>query len=334
MTGTDMPDEVALDRPSWRLGVVQSMIRPVESPAEMQPNLRHMLHLIDNAFHYGFGPDLLFFHEFPLSGWDTWNRQELLERCIEVPGNETAAIADKARQYNCYIAFGAYVHDPDWPGHVLSNAILINNRGEIERQFWKARNVKGVFPGFELFTTTIYDVLDEYVERYGEEAVLPIARTPLGNLAFSSTQLEPEMFRVLALKGAEVILRTASGGFMELDIRATALFNHVYCAVANNALLHKDGPYFEDTRAGGSAIYGPDGEAVAMAPSKHECLVEAQIPIAEFRQRRRRPDIHMDLCLPTFQDYVSRFPPNLFSKYLPTDLQDADVYLRDKDRWS
>ncbi|MFX0592529.1 nitrilase-related carbon-nitrogen hydrolase [Melissospora conviva] len=322
-----------LAKERWTLGVVQSRIHAAADAAEQAANLRHMLHLIDNACHYGGGPDLLLFHEFPISGWDTWTRAEAEARCIEIPGPEVAAIAAKAKEYGTWIAFGAYVRDPDWPGHILSLTTLIDSDGEIAATHWKARNVKGLFPGFELFTTTIYDVLDEYVERYGADAVLPIARTPLGNLTMSQTQLEPELMRGLAIKGAEVILRTASGGFTETDIAATALYNRVYCAVANNALLLPEGPYFQDTGAGGSAIYGPDGKVIAKA-DKFETMLTAPIPIAEFRARHLQPDIHWDLVRGVFDGYTSRFAPNLFSEYQPESLDDAARYVAGRSRWS
>ncbi|MEV0973502.1 nitrilase-related carbon-nitrogen hydrolase [Microtetraspora glauca] len=326
---------VPLAKDVWTLGVVQSRVHPTPDPSGMKANLDHMLHLIDNSFHVGFGPgpDLLFFHEFPISGWDRWTKAETERRCIEIPGEETELIAAKARQYKCYIAFGAYVRDPDWPGHVLSITTLIGPDGEIVAKHWKARNVKGVFSGFELFTTTVYDVLDEYVEKYGQDAVVPVARTPLGNISMSSTQLEPELFRAAAIKGAEVFLRTASGSFTEIDVRASALHNRVYCAIANNSVLSAETNYFEDTGAGGTAIYGPDGMAIAAADSKFEKLVLGQIPIASFRARHRQPDIHWDLYRPVFERYRSRFEPNLYTPYQPVSLEDAGAYLNGRSRW-
>ncbi|MFA1550291.1 nitrilase-related carbon-nitrogen hydrolase [Actinomadura chokoriensis] len=324
-----------LVKDAWTLGVVQSRVHPAADEAEQEANLAHMLHLIDNSFHTGFGfaPDLLFFHEFPISGWDQWTKEETERRCIEIPGPETERISAKAREYGCHIAFGAYVRDPDWPGHVLSITTLIGPDGEIIAKHWKARNVKGVFRGFELFTTTTYDVLDQYVEMYGADAVLPVARTGLGNISMSSTQLEPELFRALAIKGAEVFLRTASGSFSEVDIRASALHNRVYCAIVNNSVLARESNYFEDTGAGGSAVYGPDGQALATADSKFEKLISAQIPIASFRAVHRQPDIHWDLYRPVFEQYRSRFEPNLYTPYQPHDLRDAGRYLNGRSRW-
>ncbi|MEV4838764.1 nitrilase-related carbon-nitrogen hydrolase [Nonomuraea sp. NPDC049486] len=319
----------------WTLGVVQSTVNPTPDPSGMRANLDHMLHLIDNCFHtpFGYRPDLLFFHEFPISGWDNWTKAEAERRCIELPGPESEAISAKARQHNCYIAFGAYVRDPDWPGHVLSITTLIGPDGEIVAKHWKARNVKGVFGGVELFTTTVYDVLDEYIEKYGIDEVVPVARTPLGNISMSSTQLEPELFRAAAVKGAEVFLRTASGSFNEIDVRASALHNRVYTAIVNNSLLPRDTPYFEDTGAGGSAVYGPDGNVIAAADSKFEKLVVAQIPIAAHRARHRQPDIHWDMYKHIFDAYRSRFAPNLFTPYQPESLEDAGRYLDGKSRW-
>lgn len=210
---------------------------------------------------------------------------------------------------------------------------LIDPRGEVIAKHWKARNVKGVFRGFELYTTTVYDVLDRYIEMYGADAVVPVARTGLGNIALSSTQLEPELFRALAVKGAEVFLRTASGSFSEIDIRASAMHNRVYCAVANNSVLDLSTNYFEDTGAGGSAIYGPDGQPLAVADSKFEKMIVARIPIAALRATHRQPDIHWDLYRPVFDRYTSRFEPNLFTAYQPSDLADAGRYLADRSRW-
>jgi predicted amidohydrolase len=330
--------QVALAKPAWTLGVVQSQIHAIDADnheVELQKNLDHMLKLIDSSFYFSAmgRPDVLFFHEFPLSGWKKWTRKEILKFAIEIPGPQTLAIGRKAKEYGCYIVFGAYAQDKAWPNHVLSITTTIGPDGNVVDKHWKARNIKGVFSGFELFTTTIYDVFDQYVEMYGLDAVLPVMRTPLGNIATSSVQREPELFRALAMKGAEIILRTASGGFTPLDIAATSLYNSVYTAVVNNAASPGNYPFFEDSGGGGSAIYGTDGKVIAKADGKFEQLVAARIPIAELRARHRQPIVHMELFAPIFEQYRSKFPPNLFSAYQPKDLEDASNYVRDKSRW-
>lgn len=327
---------VPLARDAFTLGVAQSRVIPVDLSrlkATRKANLDHMLSLID-ASAIGFAkPDLLFFHEFPITGWRDWTRDEVLRVAIDIPGEETEAIAAKARAHGMYIVFGSYARDPDWPGHALSITTMIDPTGTIIAKNWKARNVKGLFGGeTELFTTTIYDVLDRYIEIYGEDAVVPVVRTPIGNILTSSIQREPEYFRAAAMKGAEVILRTATGGFSPVDIQATSLYNGVYTAVCNNA-ISPGGPFFEDVNAGGSAIYGPDGEPLAKATSPNETLVAAPVPIAQFRARHRQPSVHKELFLKEFEQYVPRYGPNLFQDYQPSDLKDAGRYLRDKGRW-
>jgi hypothetical protein len=211
---------------------------------------------------------------------------------------------------------------------------VIDPKGALVGRDWKARNIKGLFQGFELFTTTIYDVLDRYIEMYGSDAVVPVIQTPLGNLATSSVQREPELFRCMAMKGAEIILRTATGGFTMEDIKMTSVYNNVYTAVCNNAVSAGNPGFVEDAgSSGGTSIFGPQGEVLAAANSEHETIVTTTVPIEDFRNRRRLPQVHMDLYRPVFDAYRNRYPPNLFLSYLPTDGRDSARYLKDKAVW-
>ncbi|QMW23438.1 nitrilase-related carbon-nitrogen hydrolase [Sandaracinobacteroides saxicola] len=340
-TTTLIPDgtyaTVPLAQDSVSLGICQTRVRPIDAASPEKgraENLAHMLDLIDAAQAYGGRRDILFFHEFPLTGWSyEWGRKEALRVAIDVDGPEVAAIGKKAKQYNCMIVFGSYAKEPAWPNHLLSITFIIGPDGRILDKHWKARNIKGVFVGFELFTTTIHDVLDRYVEMYGWDAVVPVTRTPLGNLCTSSTQREFEYIRAMAMKGGEIILRTASGGFSDLDIAASAFYNGVYVAICNNSISPGIGKFFEAAGGGGSALYGPDGKVVQMAETQAEELVGATIPIRAFRARHRQPNVHTDLILKEYEAYRSRHPANLFATYLPTDGQDAKRFLADKSRW-
>ncbi len=330
-------ETVPLAKDVISLCVVQSRVRAVRLDAlaaSRRDNLTHMLDLIDAANGWGGPKDIVFFHEFPITGFSgSWKRSDLLKVCIEIPGEETEAIAKKARQYGCYVVFGSYARDGDWPDHVLSITTIIDPEGAIVGRHWKLRNVRGLFGRFEVFTTTVYDVLDAYVERYGRDEVVPVTRTPIGNLCTTSTQLEPEIIRAFAMKGGEIMLRTATGGFDEFDIRANAYYNRMYTAIANNAVSPGNPGSFDDVRAGGSAIYGPSGELVAKANSVNEGPVVARIPIRQFRQGRRQPTVHMDLYRDIFARYEAPYPPNLLSAHLPEDGFETWQYLQDKNRW-
>lgn len=338
MRGDGTYETVPLGKENLSLGVVQSRVVPVDISNLRQSrtaNVQHMVDLIDAAQGMAGGPDLMFFHEFPITGYyHGWDLDDARKVAIELPGPETEMLARKAREYGVWLVFGSYVRDPAWPKALLSITTVMNDKGEIVDRHWKARNIKGFFGGkIELFTTSIYDVLDRYVEMYGVDAVLPVSRTPLGNIATSSTQREPEIFRALAMKGAEIILRTATGGFFPIDAQATSFYNGVYTAVANNAASPENKYYFADTGGGNSAIYGPDGGELARAPLAFETLVSHRIPIAAFRARHRQPAVHSELFMPVYEQYRSQYGPNLFADYQPTNLEDAGRHLRDKARW-
>jgi hypothetical protein len=111
------------------------------------------------------------------------------------------------------------------------------------------------------------------------------------------------------------------------------MYNQVYTAISNNAASPDNGLYFEDAGGGGSGLYGPDGNAIALAPTAFETCVEARIPIRDFRARHRQPIVHSELVLPVYETYRSRYGPNLFSSYQPKDILDAGRYLKDKARW-
>lgn len=329
-------ETVPLTKNSVNLSVIQSRVRAVDAKNPkpgIKANLTHMIKLIDKAFFYGSRPDILFFHEFPITGWSPWNRKEILNFAIEIPGEETELIAKKAKEYDCYIVFGSYARDKNWKNHILSITTIIDNTGKIIAKHWKARNIKGVFPNFELFTTTIYDVLDRYVEMYGIDEVIPVTRTPYGNIATSSVQREPELFRAFAMKGSEIMLRTASGGFTPLDVWSTAFYDGMYTALCNNAYSPENPGFFDDAGSGGSVIYAPGGRALAEAKTKFETKVSARIPIADYRKRNRQPTVHMELYQQIFEKYKSPYEPNLFTNYQPTSLQDSKRYLNDKTRW-
>jgi len=328
---------VPLKKDTIRVCLVQSRVRAVDEnnlAATRKDNLDHMLGLIDAANGWLGPKDLVMFHEFPITGFSgRWNREALLKVAIEIPGEETEAIAKKAKQYGSYIVFGSYAKDKDWPNHVLSITTIMGPTGEIVARHWKLRNLKGVFGGFEVFTTTIFDVLDRYVEMHGWDEVIPVTRTDIGNICTTSTQLEPEIIRAFALKGGELMLRTATGGFSPFDIQANARYNQMYTAIVNNAISPGNPGSFDDVSAGGTALYGPNGELVGKANSPNEGPVIAAIPIKAFRANRRIPNIHAALYRHLYDSYREPYPPNLFSDYLPKDGFDSARYLKDKRVW-
>lgn len=340
---------VPLVQPTLRVGLVQTRIRMLEPGAIeriRKENLAYMLEWIDRAQAAG-RHDLLLFHELPLTGLSfQWPRSTVLQGCIEIPGPETEAIARKAREHRCYVVFGAYIVDKDWPNHFISATTIIGPDGSIVDSQWKARNIMGSLGGVELMTTTIFNVLDRYVEMYGWDRVVPVARTPIGNIATSTVQLEPELYRAFGMKGAEIVLRTATGRYRLADVQGASLHNGYWSLMVNNAYLPddpqglrrywKDGDWTKptaDTTTVLSTVVDPQGNLVAQAASPAEQVISIDIPIAEHRTRMRQPVVHKELYDRVWQAYEGKYPPGAFIQRQPVTLQESASQLNAGARW-
>ena len=330
------------------VAIIQSKLMifdPANAGKQKKEALERMLWLADQAQYWDLRrdirKDLLVFHEFPLQGFHlTGTREEELRVAIDIPGPETEAIGKKARQYNCYICFGCYGKLKDWPGHFMDMGIIIGPQGDIIYQKWKLRQLSGL-----AFSTTVYDVLPQFVERYGWDAVFPVARTDIGNLGLAPEVYEPEVSRALALKGAEILVRimTIGSGYwsstplpalrgkgeihsLRLDFQAGCLQNNVFGAWVNNAAAEEGA--IGDQAAGYSAIYDCDGRTMAEALSTHETMVIANLPLAQYRRKHQPPNWFKELYTDQYQHYQPKFPPGALQDYLPKDHQDAIAYFK------
>jgi predicted amidohydrolase len=328
-------EKAPLRKDNLRVTAVQSPIRAADSNNPrpvMKANLDVMLEHIDNANGFPGPQDLVCFHEQPIQGWNPWNREEALRVTIEVPGEETEALGKKAKEYGCYITFGSYVRNKDWPGHLLLIGILIGPDGNVAAQHWKQHNVR-LRPDWTMFTTSAYDVLPRYIEMYGADAVLPVARTDIGNLALLTSPFDPDIHRAISLKGMEIAVRFSSGGFREEDSRSSSLFNMNYTITVNQSLSPENKGFPAYSGSGGTSIYGPFGREMGMAKTIHDEFVKANIPIASFRAGHRIPDIPMALVKPVYDKYQPPYDPGLQLDYIPEDSFDAAKYFNSKRNW-
>jgi predicted amidohydrolase len=313
-------------------------IRGAHIRADIQRNLDYFLECIDIAQGGGLRGDLLLFHEFPITGFSEWTREQHHELALEVSGPELAAVAARAQRYQCYIVFGTYAKDPvNWPGHILHLMVMAKPDGTLATH-WKQRNVRGMFPGSEQYTSVIYDVYDRFVEMYGIDAVIPVERTDIGNIAMSAVQFEPELFRCMAFKGAEIICRVATGGFEFDDMRLTSYHNSLYTMICNNSIntQGRNPGFFEEASFGGSgrsAIFAPRGLELCKA-GPFETRELAAIPIGAFRKLHRIPDLHLTLYRPVLDAYQERYAPGGYLDYIPKDKRDAFRYFQERARWT
>ncbi len=338
---------VPLRQEAINVTAIQSRVKAVEIndlKKTMSANIKHVTNLIDYSQGtadewgnsgeriWGAKQDLICMHEFPIQGFRPWNRKELNKIAFELPGPEVAAIGAKAKQFGCYIAFGCYAKEKDWPDHVINMSVIVGPSGEIVSKQWKARNILGLFGEGALIGTTIYDVLDRYVEMYGWDATMPIARTDIGNIAMTAVGGEPMLYQCLAMKGAEIMILSVTGGTNAESAIAAARASRVYTVGVGNS-VSPDNPGFAEaagSRDEGTVVVDPRGVALARSANHHEDTISARVPIGDFRKTRRFPEYPMALFLPVFQQYEPKFEPNTFLQKLPADYRESGELVRAK----
>jgi predicted amidohydrolase len=176
-----------------------------------------------------------------------------------------------------------------------------------------------------------------------------VARLDIGNIAIMPEVYEPEIGRVFATKGTEILIRymTAGAGFwgtnpimirgscidnFRIDLQATCMQNSIYGVFVNNA-ISPEGGGLTDTGAGGCSIYDFDGRVIMEATSNQETWVSAALNIAEFRREHQLPKWPKELFKDFYDTYVSKIPPNAFAKALPMSLAESGEFYRKIARW-
>ena len=294
-------------------------------------NVERMAYWINQACTTGKKPDFILFNEFPLTGYSAGSRAEKLKFTIRVPGPETQRIGELAKACDTYVIFGSYATDPDWPGHILSLNPVIGRDGQIKATYWKSRNVLRL--GDEIPTTTVENVRDKFRAKYGIEEEFPVLKTEYGNLAVSTVQLDPFVFAAYAMRGVEIMFRTATL-FSKTDVQAIALYNNMYSAMSNITFPPESG--VPANLGGQSLIVDNKGKVLAEDPSNNENVIEAQIPIAAFRKGRTIPRYPLEVTRAVFDSYVPEVPLNhldLPPDQLPQTNADMKSLIDSKSRW-
>ena len=202
--------------PSFQATAIQSNVTMVDNTLSrseikktIRENLNRALELIDWAAAHRFGPGTRspypiliglpesFLHGFPRA--DGAQLENMLKVAVEMPGEEIELLAERARKYNAYIFGATYAIDPDWPNRYFNTGFIIDPQGQLVLRYRK------INAGFIESATSPHDVLDEYIERYGWEALFPVLDTPIGKLGVmicADGLFVTEIARVLMMRGA------------------------------------------------------------------------------------------------------------------------------------
>lgn len=254
-----------------------------------------------------------------------------LERMAISEGDEVFDVIGKfAQKYNVYVAFQNFEVHEKLPGRVFNSAFLIDDQGNHVHTYRKNQcaDVWGLLPD-----TTPGSIIDEYLDTFGDDALFPVADTPIGKLAnmVCFDNMTPEVAGGLRRNGAEVILHSTSephGGegrrAWDNARRTRAMENCAYMLSAMDGGEYKshDSEHMTFFRRGHTRLVNYDGSLQGTVDGPGPVLLRAHIDLGALRRARANPRTNFQL----WNDpsvYVNEYTPDLG---FPSNLWAGDPY--------
>ena len=225
--------------------------------------------------------------------------------CIDPDGPEYEKLSVIAQNNKVYLSGNTYERDPHFPELYFQASFIISDTGEHVHRYRRV---------LSMFAPTPHDILDRYLEVYGEDALFPVTDSPLGKLGTVASEeiLYPEITRALVLKGAEVICHSSSEvGSPALTPKnaakvARACENHCYIISANSAgITGIDLPNMSVD--GGSKIVDYHGHVLAEAAAGESLAAYSDIQLEALREYRRRPGMFNTLTRQRLGLFTSQY---------------------------
>jgi len=226
--------------------------------------------------------------EYYLTGFPLRESREewKAKAAVDIGGPEYEALAGIAERFGVYLAGNLYENDPAFPElYFQANTVIAPNGDTILRY----RRM------ISLYTPTPWDVWDDYLARYGADAVFPVARTGIGTLGTIASEeiLYPEIARMTAMKGAEILLHHTSEVGSPLQTkkdvmkRARAIENMAYVVSANTAGIAGT-PLPSASADAMSKVVDWEGKVLGEAESGESVNANAILDLPALRAARRR----------------------------------------------
>ena len=222
------------------------------------------------------GADLLVLPELCNSGYNFGSKQQAWETSEEIEGSRFLEfLRTLCQRLDCHVVTGFNERHGD---HLYNSAVLLNPWGYVGR-----------YRKLHLFLNE-----KDYFEP-GDEGlpVFDIGLCRVGMLVCFDW-IFPEAWRVLALKGADVICHPSNlvlPGLAQRAVPVHAVTNRIFVVTANRV-----GSEGELTFTGASIIASPQGEVLAQGPPQEEAVavVEADIALAREKQITARNHVFED----------------------------------------
>lgn len=246
--------------------VAAVQVRPVPEPLTAETIKANVDHAVDFAQRCveATGADLVVLPETLTTGFTPGCSAEDLWAVLGEPDGPTVApLAEAARRLGIHLVWGTYRRG-DEPGVVHNTAVLAGPSGDL----------LGVYRKTHPFCTERRS-RGGWVTPGDDVCVVPTELGRIGLMVCFDGDF-PELARIMALQGAEVVARPSallrSADIWELTNRARAYDNHVYVVGANAVGMDPGGVlYF-----GNSMIVTPTAEVLAWG-STHESWVSARL---------------------------------------------------------
>jgi predicted amidohydrolase len=249
----------------------------MNSGEDKAANVETALRLIDEAA--ATGARLVVLPEiWPYLGSDAGNRTN----AELIPGPITGALAAKAKQHGIYVHGGSILEQRDGEPKLLNTTVVFDPSGELVAQYSKIHMFDVVLDGIASYRES------NTVQRGEEIVTFDMDGTTVG-LAICYDLRFPELFRILTLHGADVIVlpaaftMTTGKDHWEVLIRARAIENQVYMVSC--------GQYGPDSAGkwcyGRSLIADPWGTVLATAPDR-EYVLRATVDLDYLQKVRRQ----------------------------------------------
>lgn len=272
-------------------------------PGNKRANLNKARQMILRA--HKKGADLIVFPELYLTGYAHKNMQKIFDLAETIPGESTEELIAYSQKYNIYIIWGMPTEDKVNPYFFYNTAVLIGPEG-----------ICGTYYKTHLATFPFVNGPGEIVAEgayFTPGNEIPVFTTPIGRIGICICYdlRFPEVSRILALKGAEIIVCIAAADLsLEESIRNTvqarARENFAYFIYVNYTGRQA---WPKVIFFGEGMIYDPYGTAVGKGSLNRnikgkEELIVADLDLGKVREARklayslrdRRPEIYKYLC--------------------------------------
>ncbi len=248
-----------------------------------------------------------FLTSFPLGeSIDQWRDKA----CLEIDGEIYDLLGAVAQKHDVFLSGNAYELDPHFPELYFQTSFIIDPSGDVILRYRRLNS---------MFAPTPHDVWDQYLDKYGLEAVFPVADTAIGRLACIASEeiLYPELARCLMMRGAEIFLHSSSEvGSPQLTQKnvaklARAIENIAYVVSSNSAGIADISIPFASTD-GGSKIVNYEGLVLAEASPGESIVAHATIDLPALRHQRKRIAMSNYIARQRFELYAESYAKHHF----------------------